>query len=269
MASSHDVHALDMLLPGAGSIGHLRRGSWRRRLRPAFMCCTKPGPSSSRVPSRTSMLIVYSAPTDRSTGVIICDQTIAWTASTPVRITGRTAAHPLQGPRVRKPRANAGLHHRQQLLAEKGGLHRRHFMPASDQGQKRHVLVVRNSCCCTASSPPPINRERSRALATLFGLFPFTEIVRRQRLRGRSFTAPWRHPARFETEISIRRVGLPRPAQALGGRSTIAWPRPGGLGEPQRNALALSSIHSHAPKTPYIKFRTDSKFGYAFPRVSS
>ena len=29
---------------------------------------------------------VYSAPTDRSTG-IICDQTISWTASTPVRIT--------------------------------------------------------------------------------------------------------------------------------------------------------------------------------------
>ena len=41
---------------------------------PAFMCC-KPGPSA-RVPSRTSMLNVYSAPTDRSTG-IICDQTIS------------------------------------------------------------------------------------------------------------------------------------------------------------------------------------------------
>ena len=71
----HDVHALDMLLLGSRS--HLRRGSWLRRLCPRFMCCTKPGPSSSRVPSRTSMLIAsIRLPTDRSTG-IICDQTIS------------------------------------------------------------------------------------------------------------------------------------------------------------------------------------------------
>ena len=41
------------------------------------MCCTKPGPSSSRVPSRNiDAHRVYSGPTDRSTG-IICDQTIS------------------------------------------------------------------------------------------------------------------------------------------------------------------------------------------------
>ena len=43
---------------------------------PAFMCCTKPGPSSSRVPSNIDAHRVYSAPADRSTG-IICDQTIS------------------------------------------------------------------------------------------------------------------------------------------------------------------------------------------------
>ena len=41
----------------AGSRSHLRRGSMATSdTLPAFMCCTKPGPSS-RVPSRTSMLI--------------------------------------------------------------------------------------------------------------------------------------------------------------------------------------------------------------------
>ena len=77
---------------------------------PAFMCCTKPGTSSSRVPSRTSKLIAsIRAPTDRSTG-IICDQ--AGRASTASGLPRTSAAHPLQGPRVR----HAGLHH-QQLLA--------------------------------------------------------------------------------------------------------------------------------------------------------
>ena len=51
----HDVHALDMLLPEAGAIYVVE--SWLRRLCPPLLCCTKPGPSSSRVPSRTSMLI--------------------------------------------------------------------------------------------------------------------------------------------------------------------------------------------------------------------
>ena len=50
----HDVHALDMLLPEAGAIYVVDRAT---STLPAFMCCTKPGPSSSRVPSRTSMLI--------------------------------------------------------------------------------------------------------------------------------------------------------------------------------------------------------------------
>ena len=51
----HDVHALDMLLPEAVS----QSTSWivATSTLPAFMCCTKPGPSSSRVPSGTSMLI--------------------------------------------------------------------------------------------------------------------------------------------------------------------------------------------------------------------
>ena len=53
----------------------------------AFMCCTKPGPSSSRVPSRTSMLIAsirrrrIARPASFATGPS------PWTASTPVRST--------------------------------------------------------------------------------------------------------------------------------------------------------------------------------------
>ena len=70
-----DVHALDMLLPEAGAIYVVDRGITSTL--PAFMCCTKPGPSSSRAPSRNiDAHRVYSAPTDRSTG-IICDQTIS------------------------------------------------------------------------------------------------------------------------------------------------------------------------------------------------
>ena len=66
----HDVHALDMLLPEAG----LRRGSWLRRLCPvlhqagAFFV--------TRAKSNIDAHRVFSAPTDRSTG-IICDQTIS------------------------------------------------------------------------------------------------------------------------------------------------------------------------------------------------
>ena len=44
---------------------------------PAFMCCTKPGPFFvTRAKSNIDAHRVYSAPTDRSTG-IICDQTIS------------------------------------------------------------------------------------------------------------------------------------------------------------------------------------------------
>ena len=42
----HDVHALDMLLPEAGAIYVVDRGYVDFA---AFMCCTKPGPSSSRI----------------------------------------------------------------------------------------------------------------------------------------------------------------------------------------------------------------------------
>ena len=52
--ASCTTFALDMLLPEAGAIYVVDRGT---STLPAFMCCTKPGPSSSRVPSRTSMLI--------------------------------------------------------------------------------------------------------------------------------------------------------------------------------------------------------------------
>ena len=42
----HDVQALDMLLPEAGAIYVVE--AWLTSTLPAFMCCTKPGPSSSR-----------------------------------------------------------------------------------------------------------------------------------------------------------------------------------------------------------------------------
>ena len=66
---------LDMLLPEAGAI--YVRGSWLRRLCAAFMCCTKSGAFFvTRAKSNIDAHRVYSAPTDRSTG-IICDQTIS------------------------------------------------------------------------------------------------------------------------------------------------------------------------------------------------
>ena len=43
----------------------------------AFMCCTKPGPSSSRVPSRTSMLIASIRRRRIARPAFICDQTIS------------------------------------------------------------------------------------------------------------------------------------------------------------------------------------------------
>ena len=69
------------------------------------------GPSSSRVPSRTSAHRVYSAPTDRSTG--ICDQTISldgfYTRQDYPELLRR-----IRGPRVRQ---DAGLQHRQLLAS--------------------------------------------------------------------------------------------------------------------------------------------------------
>ena len=65
---------------------HLRRGSSTSTL-PAFMCCTKPGPSSSRVPSRTSMLIRDLFGADGSLDRHHLRPAPSRTASTPVRIT--------------------------------------------------------------------------------------------------------------------------------------------------------------------------------------
>ena len=77
----------------AGSRSPLRRRIVQlRRLCPcAFMCCTKPGPSSSRVPSRhIDAHRVHSAPTDRSDRHHSATSHLAWTAwATPVRITPR------------------------------------------------------------------------------------------------------------------------------------------------------------------------------------
>ena len=81
----HDVSCPRYAL--AGSRSHLRRGSWLRRLLPAFMCCTKPGPSSSRVPSRTSMLIASIRRRRIARPASFATRPSPWTASTPVRIT--------------------------------------------------------------------------------------------------------------------------------------------------------------------------------------
>ena len=99
---------------------------------PSICSCRKPEPSTSWIvatrlcpplcvaPSRGLLRHacqvdahrVYSAPTDRSTG-IICDQTISLDGFYTRQLPRTSAAHPLQGPRVRQ---DAGLHH-QQLLA--------------------------------------------------------------------------------------------------------------------------------------------------------
>ena len=64
----HDVHAICSCRKPEPST------SWSG-YDPAFMCCTKPGPSSA-CQANIDAHRVYSAPTDRSTG-IICDQTIS------------------------------------------------------------------------------------------------------------------------------------------------------------------------------------------------
>ena len=79
----HDVHGPRYAL--AGSRSHLRRGSNATSTLPAFMCCTKPGPSSSRVPSRTSMLIA-SIPRRRiARPASFATRPSPWTASTPAQ----------------------------------------------------------------------------------------------------------------------------------------------------------------------------------------
>ena len=90
---------------------------------PAFMCCTKPGPSSSRVPSRTSMLIASIRRRRIARPASFATRPSPWTASTPASGLPRTsAAHPLQGPRVRQ---DAGLHHQQLLASGRHHLHSR------------------------------------------------------------------------------------------------------------------------------------------------
>ena len=80
----HDVHALDMLLPEAGAIYVVDRGyvDFAR----LYVLHQAGAFFVTRAKSNIDAHRVYSAPTDRSTG-IICDQTSPWTASTPVRIT--------------------------------------------------------------------------------------------------------------------------------------------------------------------------------------
>ena len=83
-----------MLLPEAGAILH--RGSWLRRL-PAHGRVAPSGAFFVRVPSRTSMLIA----SIRRRRIVLDQASVAkekspWTASTPVRITGTSAAIPLQ-----------------------------------------------------------------------------------------------------------------------------------------------------------------------------
>ena len=105
--------------------------SWLRRLCPAFMCCTKPGPSSSRVPSRTSMLIqrLFGAnrpSSDRSTG-IICDQTISLSRlrwHRPVRITPKASAE-FSAVKDREVRQDAGRSSRTNNFSLPAGHHLR------------------------------------------------------------------------------------------------------------------------------------------------
>ena len=100
MASCTYVHALDMLLAGRPEPST----SWivATSTLPAFMCCTKLGPSSSRVPSRTSMLIASIRRRRIARQGIICDQTISldgfYTRQDYPELLRRD---PLQGPRVR------------------------------------------------------------------------------------------------------------------------------------------------------------------------
>ena len=107
----HDVHALDMLLPEAGAIYVVDRGyvDFAR----LYVLHQAGAFFVTRAKSNFDAHRVYSAPTDRSTG-IICDQTISLRRLLhPSGLPRTSAAHPLQVPRVRQ---DADLH-RQQLLA--------------------------------------------------------------------------------------------------------------------------------------------------------
>jgi len=92
----HDVHALDMLLPEPGAIYDMDRGyvDFARlhvlHQAGAFFV--------TRAKSNVDAHRVYSAPADRSAGVI-CDQTIAMDGYLTRRhYPAAPAAHPLQGP---------------------------------------------------------------------------------------------------------------------------------------------------------------------------
>ena len=80
----HDVHALDMLLPEAGAIYVVDRGyvDFAR-----LYVLHQAGPSSSRVPSRTSMLIASIRRRRIARPASFATRPSPWTASTPVRIT--------------------------------------------------------------------------------------------------------------------------------------------------------------------------------------
>ena len=102
----HDVHALDLLLPEAGAIYIMDRGyvDFARlhvlHLAGAFFV--------TRAKSNMDAHRVYSAATDRTTG-IICDQTMALDGHYTSQHYPRTpAAHPLPGHRSTK---NAGIPH--------------------------------------------------------------------------------------------------------------------------------------------------------------
>ena len=110
----HDVHALDMLLPEAGAIYVVDRGyvDFAR-----LYVLHQAGPSSSRVPSRTSMLIASIRRRRIARPASFATRPSPWTASTPVRITPNfcgASASRTQG--LLRVRQDAGLHH-QQLLA--------------------------------------------------------------------------------------------------------------------------------------------------------
>ena len=107
----HDVHALDMLLPEAGAIYVV--GSWLRRLCPPLCvapsrgllrhACQVEHRCSSRLFGADGSLDRHHLRPDHLPGRLLH----------PSGLPRTSAAHPLQGPRVRQ---DAGLHH-QQLLA--------------------------------------------------------------------------------------------------------------------------------------------------------
>ena len=107
----HDVHALDMLLPEAGAIYVVDRGyvDFAR----LYVLHQAGAFFVTRAKSNIDAHRVYSAPTDRSTG-IICDQTISLDGF----YTRQDYPELLRRIRFKDPevRQDAGLHH-QQLLA--------------------------------------------------------------------------------------------------------------------------------------------------------